>query len=393
MKKFTNEQIKSLAEETSKIVSEVSQGKATREIMAEIYVDRLENKKTEQGLAMADKIIESVRNFDKEYMQARENLDEYLKDFAKKAEKGKNTEERCNYWLKLEASVTAACIALNDNTVDRAKMAEELKNLCIPTEQISEEKAEELRTKALEAIKNSGIVILGIQQTAEQLENVTAADETASMLIDIGTRETDTRAIMSMLAYTEVKNGAYDEVPVEMTAEQITTAVCATIEEARIAEGVENGSILEEVAAIMLTVLGVVVIAVFALALANLSFAVIPAFYSSFLACHMAKLAVWGILILSVQVISSWIDKSKNIVKFSAKCIKAICRGFRYIASFIKETIIPGAVNLAKKAWNGLRKLFGGKKETQGEDIETTEIGDSETIDIDCTNGNPIAVV
>lgn len=35
----------------------------------------------------------------------------------------------------------------------------------------------------------------------------------------------------------------------------------------------------------------------------------------------------------------------------------------------------------------------GGKKETQGEDIETTEIGDSETIDIDCTNGNPIAVV
>lgn len=403
MKKFSNDQINRLMEETKEIMNGAAEGKSTREIMAELYVEKLEDKTMEQGLAIADKILESVHSFDTSYMQAREDMDKFLSNFAKSAEKDKSVQERCDYWLRLAASVTTAGIALNDESADRAALIEELKGLSVPAEEATEEKAAELREKAFEAIKNSGVLILGLKESAEELREMESADETAEMLIDLGNRECDTRAIMSMLAYTEVKTGECEDVPVEMTASQITTAVCVGVEEIRIAEGVENGSILVDVASVLLSILGTIVIIDFALALAEVGFAMIPYLFSAFLALPAAVLLVYGLVRLSAKGIRAWNRSSKTVVKTIVKGIKAIGRGFLAVISFIGTRVIPGAVKLAKKMWNGLKSLFGGKK-TEGvinvEPEEVVEIVDEDDIEIideneieiiDSDNGNLIA--
>lgn len=382
MKNFTQEQIKRFNEESREIMNAVSQGESTRDIMARIYVERLEEKTLEQGLAMADAIIESVHQFDKDYMEAREDLDKYLEKFVKKAEKGKSVRERCDYWLRLAASVNAAGIVLNDETADKAKLMDELKDLSIPEEEATEEKAEELRNEALEAIRNSGILILGLQQSTDALREIESADETAALLVDIGGRETETRAIMSMIAYTEVKSGEYENIPVDMTPEQITTEVCVTMEEIRIAEGVENGSIHIEVAEILLTVLGIMSIVAAALVICNFGFAfvmslLIPMWIKKTLLFGM----VYGLVCLGIKVGSGWTEITPNAARFVVKAAKAIGRGFKTIFSFLYEKVVLGAVNLAKKMWNALKTKFGKKNKDNAEtenDEDIIEIIDEE---------------
>lgn len=382
MKNFTQEQIKRFNEESREIMNAVSQGENPRDIMARIYVERLEGKTPEQGLAMADAIIESVHQFDKDYMEAREDLDKYLEKFVKKAEKGKSVRERCDYWLRLAASVNAAGIVLNDETADKAKLMDELKDLSIPEEEATEEKAEELRNEALEAIRNSGILILGLQQSADALREIESADETAALLVDIGGRETETRAIMSMIAYTEVKSGEYENIPVDMTPEQITTEVCVTMEEIRIAEGVENGSIHIEVAEILLTVLGIMSIVAAALVICNFGFAfvmslLIPMWIKKTLLFGM----VYGLVCLGIKAGSGWTEITPNAARFVVKAAKAIGRGFKTIFSFLYEKVVFGAVNLAKKMWNALKTKFGKKNKDNAEtenDEDIIEIIDEE---------------
>ncbi len=392
MMKFSNEQIKRLKKDTEAVMSGINEGKSTREIMAQIYVDKLENKSLEQGLAMADEMIESVRKFDSDYMQAREDIDKYLEGFAKNAEKGKTVQERCDYWLRLAASVTSAGIALNDKDADRAKLFEELKNLSVPENEATEEKACELREKAFEAIKNSGILILGIEEAEKEISEMESAEKGAELLVDFGDRHVDARAVMSMIAYTEVKRGAFENVPVEMTASQIATAVCAGEEELRIAEGVERGSILMEVATVMLAALGAVVIVGITCALAYVGLTATPYLFSAFLATSANVIMVYGLLKLSKMLIEKWCDASKIIVRYVSKGIKMVSRGFRAVVDFIKNRVIPGAVNIAKKLWNGIKSMFGGKKTKEEETVKPETVTDEEEI-VEIVDGKVVAAV
>lgn len=396
MKKFTAEQIKKLDEETRVVLEAVADGESTREIMARIYVNRLDEKTYDQGLAMADTIIESVRNFDKDYMEAREDLDKYLKEFAEKSEKDKSVRERCDYWLRLAASVNAALIAINDETVDRNQLAEDIKDLSVSEEEATEEKAEELRSEALEAIRNSGILILGIQQSEDELREIDSADETAFLLTDIGTRETETRAIMSMLAYTEIKSGDDTDVPIELTADQVVTAVCIGIEETRIAEGVENGSILIDVASTVLAVLGVVGIVRTTASVIGAVTVIASAYLPWFIAIPTVILLAYGIVTFVNCVVKDWINDSEKIVRYAIRSVKAVGRGLKTVFCFIYENVILGALKIAKKMWNRIRSK--GKKNVETEGVQEIEVISEddviEVIDDDTciVNGDSLAV-
>ena len=78
MKNFTNEQSKALMEQAQEIMNGIADGESTRDVMARLYVENLDDKTIAQGLVIADSIIESVKNFDASYKEARENLDDEL---------------------------------------------------------------------------------------------------------------------------------------------------------------------------------------------------------------------------------------------------------------------------------------------------------------------------
>ena len=64
MTMFKKEQYERLTVETKAILEKLGEGKSARDVMAQIYVDNLEDKTLKQGELMADGILQSVKNFE-----------------------------------------------------------------------------------------------------------------------------------------------------------------------------------------------------------------------------------------------------------------------------------------------------------------------------------------
>lgn len=368
MKNFTNEQNKKFMEQAQEIMNKMSEGENVRDVMAKIYVDSLEDKTTAQGLVIADSIIESVQRFETSYKAAKEDLDGYIKKFQKKMDEGKTCVERCNFWLKMAASISAANIALSDPTVDRKKLIEEMELITPLTEgEATPQKEKELREKAFEVIKNSGIMLNGLMDYADRLEATVSPEEAAELIISIGDKDADLKAIASMIAYTQVKTGNVEEIPADVTASQITTIICAGIEEVRIIEAVGNGSMLESVAAALLFVLGAVVIieTVASLALAALTY--INMVFPALLVIPAILVLTFGIYKLLTKGITQWDAASEKFVKIAFAVGKYVFKGIKAIALFVKEKVIDKIVEFSKKIFISICSHLPDKKENKVE--------------------------
>lgn len=370
MRKFTEEQIRNLEEQTKQILDSMAEDESARDIMAKLYVNNLDEKTMEQGYAMADKMIETIKDFDSRYSEALEDADKYLAKFAETVEKEKSVKERCDYWLRFAATITAAVKVMETEKADAKQILSEIEVIEIPEEEATEEKANELRNTALEVLKNSGIMFVGLEQVKKDLEETNTADEAAEIIIEMGNRENDSRAIMSMLAYTQVKTGEYDNIPVDMNATQITTAVCVGVEEVRIADKVSVGKLLVDIAAALLSVLGIVAITLLAIDTAVFGVAVITEIFPFLLALPLVIMFGIGIANLLGKGYDLWIKESKIIVRGVAKAVKSVVSGLVAICNYVVKSVIPGIINICKKAWN---KLFGKKEKTTADTTAVTE--------------------
>lgn len=368
MKNFTNEQSKALMEQAQEIMNGIADGESTRDVMARLYVENLDDKTIAQGLVIADSIIESVKNFDASYKEARENLDGYIKKFQKKMDEGKSCVERCNYWLKITAAVSAASIALNDPTVDRKKLLEEMELITpITEEEATPAKEREIKKQAREAIKNSGIMFNGLMEHASELDASSSPEEAAEMIIEIGDKDCDLRAIAAMLAYTQVKNGSIENVPADITAPQLTTFVCAGVEEMRITEAVGNGSLAEDIASLLLFVLGAIVIIQTIVALGALGLLIIPGLFTSILIIPAIMVMVFGLFKLLTKGLSCWSDVSEKFVKCVFAAGKAVLKGIKALVLFIKDKVIPKIVEVCKNIFKAIGGFFSKGKKTEVE--------------------------
>lgn len=107
MLSLTDEQKKVLMEQAGNFLQQVQQGKSARDIMAQIYVDGLDNKTLSQGQVMADAIMESVNAFDCDYAEAKDDLGAWLDRNLKQLAQGKTAAERCAMWMKIAVAVNA----------------------------------------------------------------------------------------------------------------------------------------------------------------------------------------------------------------------------------------------------------------------------------------------
>lgn len=381
MQNFTKEQIADLMDQTIQITASINEGETTRDIMARLYVENMQDKTPEQGLAVADKILETVKKFDTEYALAREDLDRYINNFQDKVEQGKTLCERCNYWLKLAAAITAAGEDLTTGTINREQIVAELEALQISEEEATEEIAQQLRQQAFEALKNSGVLLSGLKELEAALNEMDTADAAAGLLINLGNREVEYRAIMSMLAYTKVKNGELDNIPVEMTAAQITTCVCTAVEQANIAEGVANGSIMVEIATVLLEMLAAITVVMFLADMFVVGYVATTTLLPALLAIPACRIFAFGLFYFAGQCILDHKDEIKSAVKSVLLCIKNVHEGLKAIVCYVFTKLIPNALRQARKLWTRLTHRNPAAPTPGDEEVETEDEDDDEFLE------------
>ena len=364
MTNMTKEQRENVMIQGRKMMDNLSEGKSARDVMAQIYVDNLDDKTMNQGYAMADAIIARVKEFDNDYHEAQNNIDKYLTRFQRSIDKNKTPAERCTYWLRFTATLSATGMMMSEDnseeSIDPKLTAEQIEAMSVTDEEATPEYEKELHEKAIEAIKNSGILLTGLMEHAETIKEMDDSTEAASFIVDMGTKETEYRAIVSMLVYTNAKNGTFDNIPAEMTLDQITTLVCTEVEQVKIMSEVGAGRIAEDVATFLLQVLGAIAIVIMFTPLAVLAMGVVTELFGAILVVPAMLVTFFGIIRLTGAAVEAWAKDSGKIVKFVFCAIKAVVKGAIAIANFVYKNVIKRVFDASKKLFESLKNKVKG---------------------------------
>ena len=328
-----------MKKEAEKILQAKTEGDGILDILAKIYADRLPDKTLAQGKIMGNAILQEIQSFDADYKTAQTDQDKFINDSLAKMNSGKMCSERCTFWLRV--SEVVSCVASVNEDSDKDKIFRELQKLSVTEEEASPEREQELMNKAAQAIKNSPIMLNAFIKHAKELETLQNLDETTKLFISIGSDEVEHRAIVSMLVYTACKNGEVDDVPPDLTAQQVTAAICAEFEQIKIAESVQNGNLAVDVAATLLFVLGTVVLVHFFAIAGALALAVIVNSFGLLLAVPALLMASFGLWRLWSVAIDAWSEDSRTIVKGVAVGIRFIISGLKSLGEFIFGKFLP----------------------------------------------------
>lgn len=362
---FTKEQTGAIRAKADELMRGVAQGKSTRDVMAQLYVSSLEEKTVQQGELMADKILQSVKDFDADYQAAQEDLDKFVEAFQDKMDEGRTCVERCNYWLKLGAAISVA--AMGQDAGSREEIIRTIEGMSVSEEEATPQREAELRKSAAQAIKNSGILLGTLAEQAKALEELDSAEQAAGLLLDLGSQEFEYRAVVAMAAYTMVKNGELEGVPVDMTAAQVTAAVCAEMETVRIAQAVEQGSMAVDVAALLLGILGSVLLMIYvAVPAVIIATQVIQAIFIPLVSIPLCILAVVGIFHVYNSAVEIWMQDSKGVVEAVIAVARAVAKGMKAAGAFAMDRVLPKVTEIAKGIWEELKSLAGEVKEPAG---------------------------
>ena len=343
---FTKEQNENLQKEAKKIFDSMLEEQSIQQILAKIYVDNLEDKTEKQGLIMSEALIRAIKDFDKDYKAATEDLESFIEKFQDEVDTERNCEEQCEYWMKLAAGISAATAIMSEE-VSSEQILQEIKALELTEKEATPEKAKELRELAKEVIQNSGIMFYALQQKADALKEMTSAEEMADMLISLEDKEVEYRAIVAMIAYTKIKNCEFENIPVEMTMEEVAVLVCAEFEQNRIMEDVNKGNIAVDIATDFLYVLGAVVLVKLLLVILKSGSVFVVKILGGVLA--IPAFLVLGTIICRImdKALTDWKEDSGKIVSGVAIAVEGIVSGIGTLMSFVSGKVLPQIVNVA----------------------------------------------
>lgn len=359
MIKLTKEQQERIMEQTRSALDRAEAGMCTRDIMAHIYMEGLENKTLEQGRMMADAILESVAAFDSQYSKAKDDLDGWLDESLAALVADMTPAEKCTCWLKIAAAVTAANSAMEaGGSFDRNEILASIEEMTVSEEQATTELEAELYTQAKAAIESSNVMPAALAAQDEVLEAISSADDAAGLLLDLGSREIDFRAIASMNAYVNIKNGTFENIPVDMKLEQVTTLVCTEVEQMRILAGVETGKMPLETAKLLLSILGTV--AIICLLPTVLEFGLLlTVSLTSGLAMIPVGAAVLLLMLYGMSEAFDWWNRQADRIAENASVqIQQISRGTKKMMAYLQDTILPGAMLAIHTAWEQIKSIF-----------------------------------
>ncbi|MBE5798620.1 MAG: hypothetical protein E7321_01540 [Clostridiales bacterium] len=240
--KYTGSMFDGIAEQTGAYMNAKVNDMSARDILAQIYVEKLEDKTMEQGYIMADSLLGCIRQFDQAYQQAANHASEYLMEFARRMEEGKNDREKYIFWMETAAAVSASTAQLHGENCDYCDTLVKIEQRGI-SDEITPELLKQVRETALHALRHCGILFAELPAHADEMETAAKENQMDSLIVRIGL-ETEKemyceyRAIAAMLIYTGIKNQEYaSDIPVDITLQQTAVAVCGEFERLRIAGG------------------------------------------------------------------------------------------------------------------------------------------------------------
>ena len=351
MKNFTKEQMDQWMKQARELIDKMADGVCERDLMADLYVKNLEEKSLRQGYVMADAMLESVQDFADLYAGAQDNLDGCIEQFQDTVEEHMTLAERCNYWRDFCLVLDAVMASAEEESIVEPQI------LCgdyleeITEEEATAELAQTLRQKSKEMLRDSGFAVAGIAKLEERLEEMENAEETVNFLLGIGAKEVEYRGVLTMLAYVKIKNGEFEEIPVDMTVEQVAAMVCAGAEQIRILEAVAEGSLAEDVAVLLLQILGIVVLMKLALVVGTVGIPLVAGLFGAVLVIPACIMMVAGILHLFAKAEELWSADSQVIVKTVFAGLRQVKKGAEYVAEHVK------------KYWKELTQMKKGTRE------------------------------
>ncbi|MDO4332474.1 MAG: hypothetical protein Q4C58_07260 [Eubacteriales bacterium] len=377
MMEFTEEQRTLLIEQARQCLEQAEQGQSTRDIMARIYMDGLDHKTLEQGQMMAEAILEGVNAFDSNFAAAKDDLERWLDKTLSKMAAGKSPRERCACWLKVTAAVNAVS-ALDNLQLDEAekdRILAELDAITISEEEATPELESELYKGVKAALENSGVMfcaLVGQQELFRGMENISDA---AEVLLDFGSREINFRAVASMIAYTNVKNGTFDNIPADMKPEQITVMVCAQIEQMRIMDAVRRKQMTMETAALLLKILGAVSMTVLALETSaligilamKLQFGILSIPIALFMGLAFGHFLTGGF--------EEWCRASDEAVDFCSVPVQALVVAADNLADYMRENVWPEFCRIVSSVGDRLKQYAAGIAGRKTEPMEESAVG------------------
>lgn len=386
MKKFTEKQMEELKAQVTTIMDRLAEGMDTTQICAQMYVDDLENKTLTQGEAMAESILDSIAEFDRDYARAKADVDTFVDDFVYEACGEKPLEERCTYLTKLISAVCAADHILHPDSRNAHRHA---LTLVVTADEVhfqEGEATEKLERHLLDQLKNalkgSSILFSAISTQREALLEIEEEDKAASILVDVGSRDIDYRAILSMQAYINIKKGAYEDIPDDLSAAQTATMVCTCMEELNILHRLDKKEIGLELASALLGILGIVAIVRMSISAVVAGTVLCASMFGWFLAIPAVMVVVTSIIDCSAKIAALWAENCKTIVRVTSLCVKSVCWAAGAVLSFAVKHTIQAVSWMLKQAMAVVKRVINllhrGKK---AQESDPTAVVDAEELE------------
>lgn len=364
MKTMNKKQFERMKEKAAEVLNKNAEGITDREIIAQIYMDGLNDKSMDRGLAMADEALQAVRDFKQSYNNAAEDKDSTLEKLVDQLLEGKSTAERCGILTKMFAAITASNAAMSGGD------SEEIENLIrlADEESFTEEQADPeleagIRAQVMEALNASSVLSQGLLRQADQLEELADENGITRMVLQAGQDEIGYQGIMAMLCYVEVKNGTIKEFPPDLTIKQTACIIAATEAEQQIVKRFTTGELSIELAVALLNILGMILyikLAAYTMVCGALLAAGLFGFYMAFPAIILLAMFWYSAMDKSVDI---WECGSRLLVRTVVAVVRvsvnALLAASREIGEYVNNTVVPAAAAAVKKAWSFVKRIMG----------------------------------
>ena len=249
--KLTKPQISRLAAQAETYLNAIypenpEERRTIEDVLADIYVSRLEDKTPAQGRIMAQNLLSAVESFEKDYEQAvASGAEGCIARRQKEMEAGMDDSEACTLWMKCTAGASAAGAEITGPSAEHRELLIDLDELYVPREEASRPLADALREDAAEAIRHTGAALRNLEESAKQLRSMAQEQGEGELFAAAGNPQAYA-ALIAMLAYVGAKNGEYPDIPVDIRLDQMAALVCGALQRMRIAEDISRKRIYKD---------------------------------------------------------------------------------------------------------------------------------------------------
>ncbi len=371
--KLTEKTMNAVKKESENAINQLAEGKTAIEIAGEIYCKALPDKDAETGKVMAKRIDSVICDYENNVKSALDDSDAWVKSQIDKQIEGKELEERCKTLFSMLVGVSS----LNDVLAGNKSIEEIQQEYSFDVNNISEEYENSLKEQLIAAVQASAYGEFQLKELEKAL-NSGNGDVSIGDIINYGKHEHDVKVIMAMIAYVNAKNGSIEDLPADISLDEIAIAVASSYDVAATAEQVEEGKISTEKGAKIIKVISTVASFMIATVLTA------AALFSVGFLIELFLPSIIGIPLVIIAAIAFWglfngtAKKCIEVItKFGAKVVKdgyaLIKKGVKKLIDFISKHIAPKVCEVWKKVKAYFRKLKEENAEVPQEETATVQ--------------------